>query len=917
MKRFSYSITILIIAVFCLICGCSSPQKKYHIGVSQCSDDEWRTQMNNEILREGLFYPDVQIDITSANDQNQKQTEDIQSFINQGVDLLIVSPNEAEAITPIIEEAYDHGIPVILVDRKVNTEKYTAFVGADNYKIGEEIGHYIQHCLPKGGNMVEIRGLKGSTPATERHNGLINVLKTNPHIQIVATAEADWQTAEARKAFDSILTVTPQIDIVFAHNDRMASGAYEAARKHHREKDIRFIGIDALTGNDYGVEQVMKGKLEATFIYPTGGDLVLRTAIKILNGQPFERNNILSTDLVNQSNARIMQMQTSHIQTLGEKIETLNQKLNNSLSRYMSQRMLLYACIAILALTIALMIFLIKAYRTKNKMNAELSQQKDQLETQRDQLIELSSQVEKATRDKLSFFTSVSHDLRTPLTLISDPVEQLLNRPDLQQEERSLLQIIQKNATVLFRLINQILDFRKFEEGKLSLTLSQFNIADEIKEWTEAFRTLSYRKHIHFQLNMDEATTEYVMVADIEKIERIIYNLLSNAFKFTSENGSITVELTHYEENGPHIRLIVRDTGIGISARHVDHIFESFYQADTRQAGSGIGLALAKAFVEMHNGTINVTSTENKGTSFTIDLPAKQEGNVNPDREKNAYMTSFKDGAILDADQESLQSGNEEIVQQNKETVLVIDDNQDIRDYLKILLRKQYTVILAANGREGIQMAMKYIPDAIICDVMMPVMDGIACCKRLKSEVQTSHIPVLMLTAYSLDEQKVKGYESGADSYILKPFSSELLLTRLKNLIDNRKRLQNFFADKTNIQKEPIAAIDQTFLEKLRSVIERNLSNPNLSVEELGDKIGMSRVQLYRKTKALTGYSPNELIRITRLKKAATLLASTGKTIAEITYEVGFSTPSYFTKCYKEFFGENPTDFLKRKEKSD
>lgn len=550
-------------------------------------------------------------------------------------------------------------------------------------------------------------------------------------------------------------------------------------------------------------------------------------------------------------------------------------------------------------------------------MNAELSQQKDQLETQRDQLIELSSEVEKATRDKLSFFTSVSHDLRTPLTLISDPVEQLLSRPNLQQEERSLLQIIQKNATVLLRLINQILDFRKFEEGKLSLTLSQFNIADEIKEWTEAFRTLSYRKHIHFQLNMDEATTEYVMVADIEKIERIVYNLLSNAFKFTSENGSITVELTHYEENGPHIRLIVRDTGIGISARHVDHIFESFYQADTRQAGSGIGLALAKAFVEMHNGTINVTNTENKGTSFTIDLPAKQEGNVNPDREKNAYMTSFKDGAILDADQESLQSGNEEIVQQNKETVLVIDDNQDIRDYLKILLRKQYTVILAANGREGIHMAMKYIPDAIICDVMMPVMDGIACCKRLKSEVQTSHIPVLMLTAYSLDEQKVKGYESGADSYILKPFSSELLLTRLKNLIDNRKRLQNFFTDKTNIQKEPIAAIDQTFLEKLRSVIERNLSNPNLSVEELGDKIGMSRVQLYRKTKALTGYSPNELIRITRLKKAATLLASTGKTIAEITYEVGFSTPSYFTKCYKEFFGENPTDFLKRKEKSD
>lgn len=915
MKCFSYSITIIFLTVFCLFCSCSSQKKTYHIGVSQCSEDEWRTQMNNEILREALFYPDVQIDIVSANDQNQKQIADIKSFIDQNVDLLIVSPNEAEAIKPVVEEAYDKGIPVILVDRKVNTEKFTAFVGADNYKIGEEIGHYINHSLPEGGNVVELRGLIGSTPASERHDGLSDVLKKNPNIQIVATEEADWQASEAQKIFDSILTVTPKIDVVFAHNDRMASGAYEAARKHKREKEIRFIGIDALTGKDFGVEQVIKGKLEATFIYPTGGDVVMQTAMNILTGKPYERNNILSTALVNQSNARIMQMQTSHIHTLDNKIETLNTKLNNSLSRYMSQRMLLYACIVILILTIALMIFLIRAFQTKNRMNAELSQQKNQLEKQRDQLITLSSQVEKATRDKLAFFTNVSHDLRTPLTLISDPVEQLLCRTDLKQEERSLLQIIQKNATVLLRLINQILDFRKFEEGKLSLTLSQFNIADEIKEWTEAFRTLSYRKHIHFQLNIDESATNCTMTADIEKIERIVYNLLSNAFKFTPENGSVIVELSQYEQNGPHIRLNVKDTGIGISVQHVEHIFESFYQADTRQAGSGIGLALAKAFVEMHNGTINVQSAENKGTSFTIELPLKQEGPVCQKREKNDYMSNFKEGAVLAADQESLQSGDEDVIQQNKETVLVIDDNQDIRDYLKILLRKQYTVIVAANGREGIQMAMKYIPDAIICDVMMPVMDGLACCKRLKSEIQTSHIPILMLTAYSLDEQKVKGYESGADSYILKPFSSQLLLTRLKNLIDNRKRLQNFFADKTNVQKEPLASIDQTFVEKLRSHIERNLSNPNLSVEDLGEKIGMSRVQLYRKTKALTGYSPNELIRITRLKKAAALLASTNKTIAEITYEVGFSTPSYFTKCYKEFFGENPTDFLKRKEK--
>lgn len=219
---------------------------------------------------------------------------------------------------------------------------------------------------------------------------------------------------------------------------------------------------------------------------------------------------------------------------------------------------------------------------------------------------------------------------------------------------------------------------------------------------------------------------------------------------------------------------------------------------------------------------------------------------------------------------------------------MIIDDNQDVRDYVKSLLHDKYTVIEASNGQEGLQQAMKYVPDAVICDVMM-------------------------LTAYTMDEQKVKGYECGADSYILKPFSARLLQVRLRNLIDNRLRLQSFFADKTSLRKEPIADLDKGFVEKLRALIDEQLGNSELSVEDLGDKIGMSRVQLYRKSKALTGYSPNELLRIARLKKAASLLASTEKTIAEITYEVGFSSPSYFTKCYKDYFGESPTDFLKRK----
>lgn len=585
------------------------------------------------------------------------------------------------------------------------------------------------------------------------------------------------------------------------------------------------------------------------------------------------------------------------------------------LSRYSAQRMFLYACIVIIALVGALLFFVVRAFWTKNRLNTELSRQKQQLEEQRDQLITLSRQLEDATHAKLSFFTNVSHDFRTPLTLIADPVDQLLQSHHLNEHERFLLNIVHKNVAVLLRLVNQILDFRKFEDGKLQLRLSQFDLHASLLEWADAFRTLSFRKHIHFQIDAD-ADTDFTVTADAEKLERIVYNLLSNSFKFTPENGQISMHLSSCTKNGePAVRLQVTDTGVGMPAEHVRHIFDSFYQIDVHHAGSGIGLALVKSFVEMHHGTISVDTTEGQGTCFTIEIPACQSGTLDPDTTRSAVLTNLKEGAVLAADQETLQAVAPESTPDDKETILVIDDNLDIRDYVRSVLQDEYNVIEAANGQEGLQQAMKYVPDAIICDVMMPVMDGMECCRRLKSEVQTSHIPVMMLTAYAVDEQKIKGYECGADSYISKPFSARLLTVRLRNLIENRRRLQSLFADISNVslQKTPVAEVDKGFLEKLHRLIEERLSDPDLSVEELGEQIGLSRVQLYRKTKALCGYSPNELLRIARLKKAASLLASTEKTISEITYEVGFSSPSYFTKCYKEYFGENPTAVLKRK----
>lgn len=870
--------------------------------------------MNKEIRREALFYPGLEVSIRSASDDNRQQIADIEQFINEGVDLIVVAPNEAEAITPIVEKAYNKGIPVVLVDRRINSEQYTAYIGADNYEMGRQIGTYIASRLKNGGRVVELTGLQGSTPAQDRHRGLLDALADDSGIHIVATADAGWSRQSAEQAFDSILTQHPHIDLVFAHNDRMASGAHDAATRKGRADEMLFVGVDALSGKGLGVEMVADGTLDATFIYPTGGDRVVQVAMDILEGRNYPREDLLSTALVNHQNARIMQMQTTHIGTLDEKIEKLNSQLDAYLLRYSAQRMFLYACIVILILVGALLVFVVRAFWTKNRLNTTLSKQKQQLEEQRDQLITLSRQLEDATHAKLAFFTNVSHDFRTPLTLIADPVEQLQESRHLDEHERFLLNIIHKNVTVLLRLINQILDFRKFEDGKLQLSLTRFDLRTSLLEWTDAFRTLSFRKHIHFHIEAD-ANADYTVVADAEKLERIVYNLLSNAFKFTPENGTIQVSLTLFDRDDvPSFRLKVSDTGVGMPAEHVQHIFDSFYQIDVHHAGSGIGLALVKAFVEMHHGNIRVDTTPGQGTSFTIEIPAYQQGELDTNYTRNSALTNLKEGAILAADQEEVPASHQES-SENKETILVIDDNQDIRNYVRSVLQDEYKIVEAANGQEGIQQAMKYVPDVIICDVMMPIMDGMECCRHLKSEIQTSHIPVIMLTAYAADEQKIKGYECGADSYLSKPFNARLLTVRLRNLIENRHRLQSFFTDGSNatLQKAPVADIDKGFLEKLYALIDSHLSDPDLSVEELGEQIGLSRVQLYRKTKALCGYAPNELLRIARLKRAASLLAGTEKTIAEITYEVGFSSPSYFTKCYKEYFGENPTEFLKRK----
>ena len=909
--RFSKWTLVLCCLVGIMACRQDSP--RFRIGVAQCSDDSWRHKMNDEILREAMFYDGVSVEIRSAGDDNLRQAEDVRYFIDRGVDLLIISANEAAPMTPIVEEAYDKGIPVILIDRKILSDKYTAYIGADNNEIGRAVGNYIASRLGGKGNVVELTGLSGSTPAMERHQGFMAAISRFPEIKLIDKADAAWERAPAEVEMDSMLRRNPKIDAVYAHNDRIAPGAYQAAKKVGREKEMVFVGIDALPGKGNGLEMVLDSVLDATFIYPTNGDKVMQLAMNILEKKPFPRETVMNTAVVDRTNAHVMQLQTTHISELDRKIETLNGRISTYLSRVATQQVVLYGSLLILLLVAGLLLVVYKSLRSKNRLNSELSEQKrlleeqrDQLEEQRDQLIQLSHQLEEATHAKLVFFTNISHDFRTPLTLVADPVEHLLADDTLNEDQRKMLSLIQRNVNILLRLVNQILDFRKYENGKMEFTPVPLDLLSSFEGWNESFQEIARKKHIRFSFDsMPDA--DYRTLADVEKLERIYFNLLSNAFKFTPENGKITVRLSSWMKDGqPWLRFTVANSGTMISAEHIRSIFDRFYKIDMHHTGSGIGLALVKAFVDLHRGLIAVESDEKQGTLFTIDLP---KGDTPVPEQELIPATPLPTDAVWTAEEED----HEMLYDSSKPTVLIIDDNADIRSYVQGLLQADYTVVEAADGSEGIKKAMRFVPDLIISDVMMPGIDGIECCRRLKSELQTCHIPVILLTACSLDEQRIQGYDGGADSYISKPFSSPLLLARVRNLIDSHRRLKQFFGDRQTLAKEDVCDMDKDFVERFKGLIEAKMSDSGLNVEDLGKDMGLSRVQLYRKIKSLTNYSPNELLRIARLKKASSLLASSDMTIAEVGYEVGFSSPSYFAKCYKEEFGESPTDFLKRK----
>lgn len=880
--------------------ACTSGKKTYVIGVSQCSEDSWRMKLNDELRDATYLHDNVELHVVSADDNDKHQIRQINTFMNEDVDLLIVSPNQMNTVTPAIDRAYDSGIPVVLFDRKTDSGKYTAFVGADNEKIGRTIGEYIATRLGGKGTVVEIRGLEGSSPAIERHKGFVSAIRKYPGIRLLASESGTWlqQSGDSVAAKMFARGIVP--DYVFGQNDRMAHGAWLAARRCGLEGRIRFVGIDALPGEGGGIELVRDGVLDASYIYPTRGDIVMQQALSILEGRPYERDLYMKAALVTKDNAETMLMQAEEMSHISDQLEKLHGRVDFFFTQYSHQKVYFLLCAIILLLVIVAFAAFYRMVMVRRRMERETAEA------------------------KMAFFTDMSHDLRTPLTLIADPVERILDDENLTGRQRHMLGIVRRNAALLLKLVGEILDLRKIQGGKMDLTVTEFNLADAVRLWVDDFKPLAASYEVTI---VQKADGDLTVKADYYKVERICYNLISNSLKYNRKGGTVTVEAVR---RGGSVEITVADTGVGIPKDVVSRVFDKFYRVRGGGSGTGVGLAVVKAFAELHGGRVSVKSVEGEGSEFKVELPQKVENAIlstpdtlskhpegrEPDMQKQrkAWIEDVDDD--IDGNRQgmssTLTSGGLGYVAEpdgtsaSRPLALVVDDNADVREYVAHLLGGEYDVRQAADGKEGLGMALKTVPDLIVCDVMMPVMDGLEMCRRVKAETATSHVPVILLTSNAQENQRAEGYDCGADAYITKPFSSKVLLSRVRNLLENRKRLKYVYASGVDDEARDEADPDSRFMADFGRVVRERMSDSSLSVETISSALGLSRVQMYRKVKQLTGQSPVEIIRVTRLKKAEHLLKSTKMTVSEISYDVGFSSPSYFSKCFKDYFGCQP-----------
>lgn len=906
MKKF---LNILLLA-FCLI-GCkketpNQEQKQFVIGFSQCTDDLWRQIMEVQMQAAADQYPELKIQIENAHGNTDTQISQIHKFIKHKVDLIIVSPNEAEPLTEVMEEAYRKGIPTIIWDRRINSELFTSSVSADNYLIGQDVARLIQTSIRPGATILEITGLMGSSPAIDRHNGFMSVLE---HDYNVRTIKGDW-IQDVTKTAMSKMTNYDDISAVFAHNDDMAMAAYDVISKKDslKAKNIKFIGVDALVGLD----AVLDGRLYASFLYPTGGDKVIEVANKILHNEQVKKHYTLQSLRVDASNAYTLKAQQKQIISYQEQINYQKNNISFINHNIGKLKMTLLFVLIITLIVIGLAGFMLYInYRLRYK-NAALSKSNLEIENETKLLGARHAQMENMAAQRLQYFTNITHEIRTPLTLILNPLDKIIQKEKDSDIQHNML-IVQRNARYLLQVVNQILDFRKIENNKMSLSLSRIEIVSFVKEILSYFEVYAETENIVYKFSSDIQSQE--LCVDTDKIEQVVMNLLSNAFKYCSRYGTIEVSVV---DNVNSILIRVKDNGKGIAKENLQKIFDRFFSyGKSNSVSTGIGLHLSREYVILHHGQITVDSIQGSYSIFTVELLKgdshfKGDANVEWMPAKTTYleptvMNEEKVAALLERKEE--------------ETIVIAEDEQEILNYLKDELSANFNVIAVNNGLDAVKVANDGEVSLILTDVLMPNLNGFQVCSNIKSNLATCHIPVVLLTALSDDNQRMFGIAEGADEYIKKPFDIKYLKMKLLQILDDRKRLVRSFAMKyehdPSFSLETENCVDESFKSSVFGVFANNYADSDFKVEMMGDTLGLSRVQLYRKITSIFGIAPSDMLRDYRLRQSINFLKDRSLTISEVAYKVGFSSPAYFTKCFKYSFGMTPTLYRNNSRKVD
>lgn len=909
----SYVVVFLLLG-FGLIISCSTNKKhnKFTIGFSQCTgNDLWRKNMLAEMLTELSLHPEVDFHYLEASGNSTTQRAQVDTLIEKGIDLLIISPNEAEPLTATVKKVMDRGIPVIVIDREVKGNGYTAFIGADNVEIGEMAGQYLSQLIGNKGKVVEITGLSGSSPAIDRSTGFFAALNQLKALKIAKTVSGDWMEDTTKNILSKIHWQLKDIDAIFAHNDNMALGARKILNKYYPEKHIPIVGVDACFGEGGGLDMVYDGKITASLVYPTLGKEAIRTALDILKGLPFRKENKLSSIVIDSSNVRVMKMQAAMISSQKDDIYNQRKLLDEQKLVYKSQQVVLNTIIVLLVLSLIFGSIVVILLRDNRKINKNLAKKNIEIDTQRKQLIEMSKQAAAGTEARLNFFTNITHELRTPLTLILSPIEDMVKDPRLLPLAADKLKAVQRNSVQLLNIVNQLLDFRKIEIEGYLIQASPNNLVSFVRDLIEPFKVYALKRQV--QLSFVPAEKEIPVWFDVNMLDKALLNLLSNAFKFVNAGGFIKVYIARC---GSEVSIQIKDSGIGMHEKDLALIFDPYYQADNSPSnGFGIGLSLAKEIIHKHKGDIQVASVKEQGSTFTVTLPlgnehlSEREKGVLHDPvlkkdEKSAMYTIVSDIEMLDIKQT-------ESCGLKDHSLLIVEDNPDLLNYLVAELSDEYDVFYTTNGPEAIQLAREKVPDLIITDNVIPEISGKEVCRTLKNDLKTSHIPIILLTAQASSEQLVSGMDAMVDMYITKPFLISNLSASIRALIKNRKVLKSHFTSNIELPTESakLSSLDKKLLNDFSGVVEENLSNDRFCVDDICRLIGISRMHLYRKVKSLTGMTVNEYILERRLKKASYLLKHESLNVAEITYAVGFSSPSYFSTTFKAKFGYSPSQY--------